>query len=540
MLRSPTPTKNMVMRPRKTQKPRSPAIRTPFSIKRYPRIPCRKSSIVASLSDSTDCRAASTRTPSLSESFELRIVKIRDQTALGSQDSESCDQWSEDDPFVDRACSPTSLHQRTLDAETSNVPVATQHRLSPSLVDRWSSDSQTSFTLSVPSFPTGASHQSRLLTPQYEPFSPNRYLEIKPDFLCPLNLPITFLDVSVLASKSHFGGGSESLWATVQVSADVSSDSCPGPSGLAPLEVIILLDQVPRPLGAESAQINFASVVIASHLVHEHDRIALAVVDPSTDRGFEILLPLGFHSVDIVRSSLERFANRQLRSRVTQLADVGVVLQHVTKMFGTPSRPAFCHLFYVSAAPPDCLRIPPLDHAIGVHTVAPVACLPVDRPGAQSGWHIRYDIHEGDDYSGAALFIRKVSKAVGHLRTGIRPGSVSELSLSVSAAHASLVETCPANYQLMSLRPGETWVTSIPLLLQPASRQRGHVHHSSRKYDDPAPVEDLMTRIDDVLLEYAHEVVQPVMAASLSYKHSLLPPGNTIHINTHLTVTRSF
>lgn len=72
----------------------------------------------------------------------------------------------------------------------------------------------------------------------------NQHNQHTSPYLCPMDLPITFLDVKSTTSRPQIGLGPASLWATVRVAADVSAVPFPGTSGLAPLDAIILLDNV--------------------------------------------------------------------------------------------------------------------------------------------------------------------------------------------------------------------------------------------------------------------------------------------------------
>lgn len=282
-------------------------------------------------------------------------------------------------------------------------------------------------------------------------------------------------------------------------------------------------------------QITLGPTVLASDLVHNHDRIALACIDGAAKHGFEILLPLGFHSLDIVRSILNRFSQRQHLVKHGAPPDLGKVIQRVANNFGTPSRPAFCHLFFVSATPPDHLLIPSIDQAIGFHTITPQTCLPLSRPNSESGWHISYDVGIGDECPNGAHFIRQVSKVIRQLRTGIRPGSISDLKLSLSPGYGCLIQTVIDSTRLSSLRPGETWVVPVQISVPIASK------HSSSASESPvhSPVlEDLFSQINELLEDFTGEIVQPVLTASVNYRHSLLPPPTIIHAETHLTVVR--
>lgn len=283
-------------------------------------------------------------------------------------------------------------------------------------------------------------------------------------------------------------------------------------------------------------QCSLGPSVLASNLVHNHDRIAIACIDGAAKPGFEILLPLGFHSLEVVRSTLNKFAQRQQLVKHADHLDLGNVIEHVANMFGTSTRAAFCHLFFASANPPDHLLIPYIDQAIGFHTITPQACLPVTRPNLQAGWHISYDVGAQEVCPTGAHFIRKVSKVIRHLRTGIRPGIISDLKLSLLPSHGCSIQTVINGTQLTCLRAGETWVIPIQISVPSAFERR------ARASDSPvhSPVfEDLLAQIDELLEEYTGEMVQPVLTAAVNYRHSLLPSPNTIHAETHLTVVRT-
>jgi hypothetical protein len=282
-------------------------------------------------------------------------------------------------------------------------------------------------------------------------------------------------------------------------------------------------------------QLTLGPTVLASDLVHNHDRIALACIDGAAKHGFEILLPLGFHSLDIVRSILNRFSQRQHLMKHGAPPHLGNVIQQVANIFSTPTRPAFCHLFFVSATPPDHLLIPSIDQAIGFHTITPQTCLPLARPNSESGWHISYDVGVGDVYPNGAHFIRKVSKVIRQLRTGIRPGSISDLKLSLSPGHGCLIQTVIDSARLSSLRPGETWVVPVQISVPTSSK---HASSASGSPVHSPGFEDLFTQINELLEDFTGEIIQPVLTASVNYRHSLLPPPNTIHAETHLTVVR--
>lgn len=60
----------------------------------------------------------------------------------------------------------------------------------------------------------------------------------------PLDLPMTFVNMTLNTSAVKLGMGPVSTWTTINVSADVSPINLPETTALAPLDLVILLDNV--------------------------------------------------------------------------------------------------------------------------------------------------------------------------------------------------------------------------------------------------------------------------------------------------------
>ncbi|KAJ5167371.1 uncharacterized protein N7482_006152 [Penicillium canariense] len=492
----------------------------------YPLIPHRQSSLSASVSDGTNGPATSTRTPSLSDSlYQIQVLKIREMGARASRCSNSGDLNLSKDPFVDEI--PRFLSEE----EEQQQKTGNRYRPAPRLIVRWSSGSWDCSRPSLPSSSTNFSVQSRPLTPKIDASSVNSGHQVKTALFSAMDLPVAFVNVVSTINRAHIGMDPISLWATVQVSADVNSIPFPGISGLASLDIIILLDSL-----SQHSQITLGSSVLAFNLVHNHDRVALTYIKSDAQHGFEVLLPLGFHSFDTVRSSLNKYSRRQHLTTQGSASDLGDSIQQVTRMFETSPRTAFCHVFFVSATPPDHLSIPWIDPAIGFHTITPQACLPLTHTNIHIGWHIHYDVGTGDARPKESYFIRKVSRVIRQLRTGIRTGSILDPKLSVAPVGGCLIGTVIDSARLTSLRPGETWVVPVQISLPTAFQQTLPLAESPVH----SPVfKDLLAQINELLQEYAGEITQPVLTAHVEYRHSLFPSPNKIHVETHLTVIRT-
>jgi hypothetical protein len=285
-------------------------------------------------------------------------------------------------------------------------------------------------------------------------------------------------------------------------------------------------------------QITLGSSVLASNLIHNQDRIGLAYIDRGSPLNFELLLSLGFHSMDTIRSALNTLSRRQHRNRSRGDLEIGNVIQKVSGLFSVCPRTAFCHLFFISATPPAHLAIPWIDQAIGFHTITPQPCLPLKHTGLQLGWHISYDVGIGNTCPKGTHFIRKVSRVVQQLRTGISPGSILNLKLSIIPDEGCQIHSVLDNSRLTSLRPGETWIVPIEINVPSAFQSISPSNRIGSLTYHPL-IEEIISRINGLLMEFSsEEITQPILTAHVEYEHSLLPAPSTVHAESQLTVVR--
>ncbi|KAJ5161939.1 hypothetical protein N7492_007331 [Penicillium capsulatum] len=488
-------------------------------------IPRRKPSLSASVSTSSNDLATSTRTPSLSDSlYQLEVAKTR-QPVISND--------LEEDPFVDQVF----LSTPRLLADTQNNNCIAKYGPAPQLVFRWSSGSWVSPQ-------AGSSNSSLSLGPSRAVVESGQF-SVPPisqgsfNSLCPIELPVTFVNVRSAASPVQIGMDSGSLWTAVHVSADISPMSLPGASALAPLDIVLLLDSLPQPSVNLLTQVTLSSSVLASHLTPKYDRLALAYVDGSAKDGFRVLLSLECHDLKVVRSALDKFSRRQLMKDSRPRSELVDAIQRLSGIFDLSPRSAFCHLFFVSATPPVHLSLPRINPAIGFHTITPQSCFPlsINNAALHPGWHISYAVGECDVGFKETHFIRKVSRVIRQLRTGIHPGALLDLKLSIIPANGCQTNPPTGVDQLISLRPGETWSVPVQVDVPVASRQTSPMRGYRSKY--PPIICDLMAQIDHLAQEFApDEVTQPILTACVDYQHSLLPEFNRIQVNRDLTVMR--
>ncbi|KAJ5774981.1 hypothetical protein N7457_009877 [Penicillium paradoxum] len=508
----------------------------------YPQIPSRRSSLSASVEyDSSELEydsselATSTRTPSLSDSlYKIDVVKIR-QEHVASRHIRKAGLDVKEDPFVDNT--PRRRVNRRVGLMTQSG-----YQLAPQLLVRWSSGSYGALEPCLSSKSTSGSslmeppedsalrRKCRMDSTQslsnFMPQGPSR-------LLCPLELPVTFASMRSYAGGPYMGIDSMFLWASVIISADVEPISLPETSGLASLDVIILFDSLQQTSVSILTPMVLASSVLASNLSTNRDRIAMACVDGSARNGYELLLPLGFHSFETSRSALNDFALRQLKKKPKRYSNLSKSIQQVSQLFHPSPRAAFCHLLLISADPPETLFISGVDPAIGFHTISPQLSFPLATAHHPLGWHIFYDANADDPRSSEVHFMRKVSKVVRQLRTGLNPGIISNLRLFLDQGYGCQFESAMEDSHLARLRPGETWTTKVkigvPIEFYQETQLTGH------------PIlENLISQINCVLKAYSSQpTAQHVLSARLRYHHSLLPTSHDICLETHCTISRT-
>ncbi|KAJ5816052.1 hypothetical protein N7447_008285 [Penicillium robsamsonii] len=502
----------------------------------YPQIPSRGSSLSASVECDPSELAASTRTPSLSDSlYNINVVKTRQDHAATSRGIRKTALDANQDPFIDQT-------SRYLVGPRRGLMTQSGYQWAPQLLVRWSSGSYGSIepclssksvsdsgAMEPPAYPI-SKHKSRVdstrsLSNMLRPGSSG--------LLCPLEFPVAFATMRSYTGWPCMSTDSMSVWASVNVSADVESISLPETSSLAPLDIIILFDNLQQSSVSLLTPMVLASSVLASNLALNSDRIAVACVDGSFRNGFELLLPLGFHSFEALRTALNALSLLHLKKKTSKFPDAGNSIRQASRLFYPSPRAAFCHLIFISSCPPENLFISGVDTAIGIHTISPQLRFPLDTANHPLGWHIFYDADGDDPRSGEVHFMRKVSKIIRQLRTGLSPGALSDLKLFVEQGHGCQFQSAMEDCHLARLRPGETWTFKVKMDVPIGFYQEAHL-------TEHPVLEDLIRQINSVLKAYSSEpVAQHVLSARLEHQHSLLPKPHTICLETHCTISRT-
>ncbi|KAJ5154886.1 uncharacterized protein N7500_010325 [Penicillium coprophilum] len=502
----------------------------------YPQIPSRRSSLSSSVDPDSSELATSTRTPSLSDSlYNIAVVKTRQEHTATSRGIRKTGLGTNEDPFLDQTSRCRVDRRRGLMTQSG-------YQLAPQLLIRWSSGSYGSVE---PCLSSNSASDDGAIEPPADSISKHksrvdsaRSLSnmLRPGssgLLCPLELPIAFASMRSYTGWPCMSRDSMSVWASVNVSADVEPISLPETSSLAPLDIIILFDSLQQSSVSLVTPMILASSVLTSNLATSSDRIAIACVDGSSRNEFELLLPLRFHSFETLRTALNAFSLRHMKKKTRKFPDACNSIRQASRLFYPSPRAAFCHLVFISPCPPENMFISGVDTAIGIHTISPQPRFPLKSANHPLGWHIFYDADADDPRSCEVHFMRRVSKVVRQLRTGLSPGALSNLKLLVEEGHGCRLESAMEDCHMTRLRPGETWIFKVKIGVPIG------LYQETQLTEHPV-LEDLIRQINSVLKAYSSEpVAQHVLSARLEHQHSLLPKSHTVCLETHCTISRT-
>jgi hypothetical protein len=354
-----------------------------------------------------------------------------------------------------------------------------------------------------------------------------------------LEVPVAFANIRSYAAMPCIGPDSTmSVWTSVKVTADVKPLPLPENSGISHLDIMILFDTPQNPTVSLLSPMILASSLLASHLIPNQDRLAIACVDGRTKRGFELISPFSSYSFETTKSALDTFNLRQLRKKNKPVSDLSHSFRQVSQLFNTSSRPgfsrSFSHLVFISsgALPTKPLTVSGIDKAIGFNTICPHPYFPLETNDHPLGWHIFYDAKADDPRSRDVHFMRNVSKVVRQFRTGISTGYITNLNLKIELGPKCEFESELQSCQLKRLRPGESWILRTKIGIPMDYSEDTHIT------DNPM-MQDLIDQINDVIKLYSHQgIAQHIFSARVKYRHSLLPGPHDVCLLTHCTIDR--
>ena len=281
-------------------------------------------------------------------------------------------------------------------------------------------------------------------------------------------------------------------------------------------------------------QFSLASTILASRIIPGHDRIGVAYVSGEVAGHLQLLLPLGFRSLDEIRAALNIFTRRtQFSSR--KGASVGVAIQEASKVFSSSSRIATCHLFLISSMLPANFSVPWIDQAIGFHTITTQSSSPLVHMNHHSGWHIYYEVGTQGSTVSRSRLSRRVAGVLRHIRIGLRPGFLDQVKVVLTPGPGCQIEPADKVYQIASLRPGEIWSLPVSVIV-PVAFEAADRDELQKL---PRVAMEAIIGINKFLVGWVSHLPENILTVQVEYRHSLLPANCTVNLQSHVTSIRS-
>ncbi|KAI1926061.1 hypothetical protein LOZ12_000512 [Ophidiomyces ophidiicola] len=268
------------------------------------------------------------------------------------------------------------------------------------------------------------------------------------------------IDVTADALKTE-AGDELSTWLSAEVFARVDnleSNLENQSSTDVPLDVMIVVDNsssISPELLHGACQNAFH---VASSLDILIDRVAIGCMSTHPEKYLNLMLPLESHSPDVIRNVFRSLPAFQLLYDDPNREQLSVALREAGAFLLRHSgRSALCHLFCVTAR--SMISIPDgWGERLRFHTISPENSVILNTPLIVGGWHLSAGLDNDGTETAVKSSLRLVIK---HLRMGIDPGVLSNLSINLSVPNNYEIIALLGDMKRKTLRPGESWAVLV-------------------------------------------------------------------------------
>ncbi|PGG97470.1 hypothetical protein AJ79_09190 [Helicocarpus griseus UAMH5409] len=357
-------------------------------------------------------------------------------------------------------------------------------------------------------------------------------------FSCPLPITSAKINISMDALKIST---IEDLftWIAVEISAkvgnldgDTSTQSCCE----VPLDIIILVDNSAN----MTPDLLKGACNIATHVASSMDilldRVALGCISADPEQNLQLLLPLGTCNPDITREAVQSiYAYRLQRDEPSQARTSKALYEASNLILRYSSRGALRHIFIITAN--SGIVLPELtanmSSRIRFHTISPEPVFAMRTPELMNGWHLSagFDEEENTDRHALKDSLKQVMR---HLRMGLDPGVLSNLSIGLSGENGCDVEAILGEMKRDILRPGEKW--TILVKVKPVSGKKNlpashgddaqnasGAENSLPQNDDENNVDQMIDQLHGLLSSTDRALAENILTVTLKHNHSALP-----------------
>lgn len=369
-----------------------------------------------------------------------------------------------------------------------------------------------------------------------------RQFSLQPEGLShsvPRRVPVATVNLKAIAESPRIRAHSISMWVTVDAFVDVNPVESFDFECLTPLDMVIILDDVPlMSIGTLRKAVTSCSVVVSS-LNTEIDHFAIGYLDAGSEDHLNVLLPLGLNSVRSAMRAMETYQIAHLAGKNDKKPDIHKAIRRAASMLNSRGRATIGHILFITASLGMQFSIPSMGEKLSIHTMSPDCRFHFENEETPRGWHVFSDTECYEKGSAKDIVQGKVRKMVRHIRAGVDSGAITDLTLNLTPREDCQILSIWEDTQLPTLRPGERWVVPVQVSV-PATDQRSIEDDRPAVNGSSYPIEKLMNQLYEMLGSFSREVVtQDIMAACLEYKHSALGEHATVRSESYCRMKRN-
>ncbi|OAT06927.1 hypothetical protein BDBG_03062 [Blastomyces gilchristii SLH14081] len=372
-------------------------------------------------------------------------------------------------------------------------------------------------------------------------FVPKHRNNVHTRFSCPL--PITRANIHITMDAMKISAREDLFtWAAVEISANVNLEGeletqigCD-----VPLDIIVLLDNsasMPPALlkGACNTVLHLASSM--DMLV---DRMAIGCISADPEQNLQLLLPLSTCNLDVIRGLLRSVQIFQFPCDEPNLTRTSKALHEASNLLlRYSSRGALRHVFVITAN----LGISLLEITSNIrsrvrfHTISPEPVLVVWASEPVDGWHLSASFDE-EDNDGAHALKHNLKQVMRHLRFGLDPGVLSNLSIRLDGQHGCDIEAILGETKCKALRPGEKWTLLVKIKAVSEVMEELSVHGDRTQNPVDNDVDQMIDQLHGLLRASDRAISENIFTVNLEHSHSALSGPAVIKLENKCEITR--
>ncbi|KKZ64936.1 hypothetical protein EMCG_09170 [[Emmonsia] crescens] len=373
-------------------------------------------------------------------------------------------------------------------------------------------------------------------------------------FPCPLPITSAKIDITMDAMKIS---AREDLftWAAVEISANVANLGSELDTQIGrevPLDIMILVDNSTSMSPVLLKGACDTVLHLASSMDILVDRLAIGCISADPEQNLQLLLPLSTCNLDVIRGLLRPIQIfRQQGDEPSRIRTSKALHEASNLLLRYSSRGALRHVFVITANSGISLSEMTTDISSRVrfHTISPEPVLGIWASEPMDGWHLSASFDDEEDKDGVHALKDNIKQVMRHLRFGLDPGVLSNLSIGLNGPNGCDIEAILGETKCKTLRPGEKWTLLVKIKAVSEAVEL-FSDHSERiqnicGYGDSLvnnqienDVDQMIDQLHGLLGSSDRAVAENIFNVSLEHSHSALSSSAVIKLENKCEVTR--